>query len=135
LLSSIFPFSPSSNSKKVRDPSILILDEATSALDAASEAEVVDALRDATRGRTTLVIAHRLSSIRAAHRVVLVSKGVVAEAGTYDELVTAGGMFSALVRRQLQGSSGGNTIGSANSLSSLRGSESGLDLGGSSSKG
>ena len=122
----------------VRDPSILILDEATSALDAASEAEVVDALRDATRGRTTLVVAHRLSSIREAHRVVLVSKGKVAEQGTYDELVAAGGMFSALVRRQLQGSSSGGVkgIGSANSLSSLRGSESGLDLaGGSSSKG
>ena len=120
------------------------MDEATSALDAASEAEVVDALRDATRGRTTLVIAHRLSSIREAHRVVVVSKGVVAEQGTFDELVAAGGLFSALVRKQLQGSSsggggggaGGNAIGSAASLSSLRGSESGQDLGaGGSTKG
>ena len=123
----------------VRDPAILILDEATSALDAASEAEVVDALRDATRGRTTLVVAHRLSSIREAHRVVVVSKGVVAEQGTFDELVAAGGLFSALVRKQLQGASsggggGGNGNnfggGSTTSLSSLRGSESGLDLGG-----
>jgi len=60
----------------VRDPAILILDEATSALDAASEAEVVDALRDATRGRTTLVVAHRLSTVRDAHRV---GKKVVGE--------------------------------------------------------
>ena len=130
----------------VRDPAILILDEATSALDAASEAEVVDALRDATRGRTTLVVAHRLSTVREAHRVVVVSNGVVAESGTYDELVAAGGAFSALVHRQLQGSSsgggggggGGNYTyngGSTSSLGSLRGSESGLDLAAGGGKG
>lgn len=82
----------------VRNPQILILDEATSALDSVSERLVQAALESATRDRTTLVIAHRLSTIRHAHRIVVLAEGVVAEQGTWDELVARNGTFAELLR-------------------------------------
>lgn len=86
----------------VRQPVVLLLDEATSALDADSEAAVQEALDDIMKHHTVLVVAHRLSTIQNANRILLVAKGAVAEQGTHQQLLEAGGAYSALVRRQLQ---------------------------------
>jgi ATP-binding cassette subfamily B protein len=85
----------------LRDPTILLLDEATSALDAESEALVQEALARLMRGRTTLVIAHRLSTVAGAHRVVVVDGGQVVEAGTHAELLARAGPYRRLVERQM----------------------------------
>ncbi|KAI9088459.1 hypothetical protein K1719_029908 [Acacia pycnantha] len=84
------------------DPKILLLDEATSALDAESEYLVQDALDRLMKGRTVLVIAHRLSTVKSADRVVVVSDGEIVEHGTHEELLSNNGVYSALVSRQLQ---------------------------------
>ncbi|THG30420.1 ABC transporter ATP-binding protein [Glaciibacter flavus] len=84
----------------VRDPRILILDEATSALDAVSEAKVKQALSALFRDRTTLIAAHRLSTIREADRIAYIDAGRVAELGTHDELMASGGLYAGLVAQQ-----------------------------------
>lgn len=86
----------------LKDPAILVLDEATSALDAESEHLVQEALERLMRGRTTLVIAHRLSTVKDADRVVVLDKGQVAEAGTHEALVAQKGLYRRLVERQFQ---------------------------------
>jgi ATP-binding cassette, subfamily B, bacterial len=78
------------------DPVILILDEATSNLDLATEAEVQRAMNLASQGRTTLLIAHRLQTARAASRIVVVEEGRLVEDGSHDELVAAGGRYAEL---------------------------------------
>ncbi|XP_005191448.1 multidrug resistance protein homolog 49 isoform X2 [Musca domestica] len=82
----------------IRDPKILLLDEATSALDPTSERRVQDALEVASKGRTTLVVSHRLSTITNADNIVFVKDGVVAEQGTHEELMAKGGLYYELVK-------------------------------------
>ena len=89
----------------LRDPAVLLLDEATSALDAASEAAVVSALERASEGRTTLVVAHRLSTVARSDSLAYVSGGRVAEQGTHQELLAAGGAYAALVAMNSKSSS------------------------------
>jgi ATP-binding cassette subfamily B protein len=84
----------------LKNPRVLVLDEATSALDAESEHLVQEALERLMKGRTVLVIAHRLSTVKNADRVVVVEGGKVAESGTHDELVAANGLYHRLVERQ-----------------------------------
>ncbi|GAA0163778.1 ATP-binding cassette [Lithospermum erythrorhizon] len=84
------------------NPRILLLDEATSALDAESEYLVQDAMDSLMKGRTVLVIAHRLSTVKSADTVAVVSDGQIVERGTHDELLSKDGIYTALVRRQLQ---------------------------------
>ncbi|MEN0074867.1 MAG: glucan ABC transporter ATP-binding protein/ permease [Paracraurococcus sp.] len=85
----------------LKDPPILILDEATSALDAATEARVQKALKALMAGRTTFIIAHRLSTVRDADEIMVFESGQIAERGTFDALVRQGGRFAELVRTQL----------------------------------
>jgi len=83
----------------LRNPPILVLDEATSALDTQTERLVQEALERLAEGRTTIAIAHRLSTVRDADQIVVLDRGRVAEIGRHDELIAAGGRYAALVAR------------------------------------
>jgi ATP-binding cassette subfamily B protein len=85
----------------LKDPPILVLDEATSALDAATEARVAGALRRLMAGRTTFIIAHRLSTVRDADQILVFEHGHIVERGSFAELVAQGGPFASLVATQL----------------------------------
>jgi ATP-binding cassette subfamily B protein len=87
----------------LRDAPILLLDEATSALDAESERLVQDALDKLMHQRTTIVIAHRLATVRAADRIVVMSDGQIAEEGTHTSLIATGGLYARLARMQFDG--------------------------------
>ena len=86
----------------LKDAPILVLDEATSALDSASEAAVQEALGVLMQGRTTLVVAHRLATVRDADRIVVVDAGRVVEMGTHEALVARGGLYASLAARQFR---------------------------------
>ncbi len=96
----------------LRDPAVLVLDEATSAVDNETEAAIQRSLAHVGEGRTVLVIAHRLSTVRDADRIWVLERGRVAEAGTHDELVGAGGLYAALWRVQTgEGAHAGDPVG------------------------
>lgn len=85
-----------------RAPRILILDEATSALDSESERAILENMREIVRGRTSIVIAHRLNTVKSADRILVLDAGVVVEDGTHDELVSKRGLYHSLFDRQFQ---------------------------------
>ena len=86
----------------LKDPPILILDEATSALDSQTEAEVQDALAEAARGRTTIAVAHRLSTIAKADLILVMEDGKLTEAGPHSQLLDAEGRYAAMWRKQAE---------------------------------
>jgi ATP-binding cassette, subfamily B, bacterial MsbA len=86
----------------LKDPAVLILDEATSNLDAESEGLIEDALQKLLIGRTTLIIAHRLATVRRADRLIVLDHGQILEEGTHAELIAQGGLYSRLYARQFQ---------------------------------
>ena len=89
----------------IRDPQIIILDEATSALDNISEYHVQQAMNELIKGRTTFIVAHRLSTIRDANKIVVLEQGKMVECGTFDELMDKKGKFYEL--KQLSELTGG----------------------------
>ena len=84
-----------------KNPDFIFLDEATNSLDAHNERQIVDNLQKFYEGRTVVVVAHRLSTVRNADRIIVMEKGRVVEAGTHQELVAAQGTYFNLVRNQL----------------------------------
>lgn len=86
----------------IQDAPVLLLDEATSALDAQSEAAVADALAAGSQGRTTLVIAHRLATVRGADKIIVLDQGLVAEEGSHDALLSRGGLYAGLYKLQFK---------------------------------
>ena len=84
----------------LKDPPILLLDEATSALDSETEQEIKEALMRAGRGRTVLTIAHRLSTVAEADKIIVLEQGEVIEQGRHDDLLAQGGRYAQLWARQ-----------------------------------
>lgn len=87
----------------LRDPAILILDEATSMIDAGSEARINEAMDEFSQGRTTVVVAHRLSTVRRADRIVVLEAGKIVDIGTHDQLMARCELYQDLARTQLLG--------------------------------
>jgi subfamily B ATP-binding cassette protein MsbA len=93
----------------VRNSPILLLDEPTAALDSESERLVIDALEKLMKGKTVIAIAHRLTTIRDANQILVISGGVVAEDGTHAELLQKNGIYAELYRTQFDTSEKGST--------------------------
>lgn len=86
----------------LKNPAILLLDEATSSLDSESEQLVQEALGNLMQNRTTLIIAHRLSTVRVAHRIAVLDKGTIIELGTHEALMTQQGLYAKLYEMQFR---------------------------------
>ena len=86
----------------MKNPPILVLDEATSALDNMTEMQVQAALKELSVGRTTLVVAHRLSTVKNADEILVVQDGEITERGSHEELVLQGGLYAELYRYQFK---------------------------------
>ncbi|MBE7220671.1 MAG: metal ABC transporter permease, partial [Caulobacteraceae bacterium] len=84
----------------LKGPPILVLDEATSALDTFTERDIQEALRRVSENRTTLVIAHRLTTVVDADEIIVLDKGVIAERGRHEDLLDHGGLYARLWNRQ-----------------------------------
>ena len=84
----------------LKNPPILILDEATSALDNATEMQIQSSLEKLSKGRTTLIVAHRLSTIKNADEIVVLTKDGIAEQGTHDQLIANDGLYKSLYQYQ-----------------------------------
>ena len=82
----------------LKNAPILVLDEATSALDVETEARVKQAIDQSAQGRTTFIIAHRLTTVRDADRIIFMDNGCIVETGNFDDLATSNGRFAALLR-------------------------------------
>jgi ATP-binding cassette subfamily B protein len=113
----------------LKDPRILILDEATSALDTRTEQEIQAALRDVAQGRTTLVIAHRLSTVVEADEILVLEEGRVAERGTHAALIAADGLYAEMWRRQSEAVAAAEAAAIAQAQAGLTGA--GFDRGSS----
>jgi ABC-type multidrug transport system fused ATPase/permease subunit len=87
----------------LKDANLLVLDEATSALDSESEVHIQAALAEAMKGRTTIVIAHRLSTVQAMDRIVVLAEGRIVEQGSHAELLAVGGVYAGLWAHQSGG--------------------------------
>lgn len=85
------------------DPPILLLDEATSSIDTRTEALVQEAFDAMMAGRTSLVVAHRLSTVRSADQILVMGHGTIVERGTHEELLALGGEYAELYRSQFEG--------------------------------
>jgi ABC-type multidrug transport system fused ATPase/permease subunit len=103
----------------VRNSPILILDEPTAALDSESEKAVMQALERLMKGRTVITIAHRLSTVRDADRIIVLSAGVVAEEGTHDDLMKRGGVYAGLYQLQSKGNAAGDSNDTVGALPAL----------------
>ena len=96
----------------LKNPSILVFDEATAAVDSETESLIQEAIERLISGRTTLMIAHRLSTLRKANLILVVDQGKIIEAGSHDELMALGGKYHKLIEIQSMGNNheGGLTV-------------------------